>query len=457
MSITENRRTDDLLSLLGIVGEDNLTGNQSALEAAMVDGQIPTALVSPANTEEAVEVLKWASAHQMRTAIRGGGTQTNLGNPIAGLDLVISTARLNQITEHIPADLTIGAQAGANLQMVQDQLEQHDQFLPIDAPLSGRATVGGAVATNASGPLRLQYGPTRDWLIGVKFVLSDGTPAKGGGRVVKNVAGFDMMKIFIGSLGTLGLITEMNFKLMPLPKAFMTLLLTMPDEQTASRVALKIVRAGLFPASLTVLDNRAAHALNLEKPEPGGAVLAVEVRNTRLAVERQVRDIYQLVIDEVGQPVTYTDLTELTLQKEWRRRLSDFAYRPGLEDNSSFALKLATLPTQAVQAVAIARRVATLHEIEIEAMSHVGHGISYITGQLNSPEAAFPTIVEITAQVEKLGGTVTAERVPLEIKQQLPDVWGAALSAGELKLMRGVKQKLDPQNLLNPGRFVARI
>ena len=335
MNITENRTSKSLLSLMGIVGEDNLTSNQSALEAAIVDGQIPAALVSPANTEEAIEVLKWASANRMRTAIRGGGTQTNLGNPIAGLDLVISTTRLNQITEHIPADLTIGVQAGANLQMVQEQLEQHDQFLPIDAPLSGLATVGGAVATNASGPLRLQYGPTRDWLIGVKFVLADGTPAKGGGRVVKNVAGFDMMKVFIGSLGTLGLITEMNFKLMPLPKAFTTLLLSMPDEQIASRVALKIIRAGLFPASLTVLDNRAAHALLLEKTGASQAVLAVEVRNTQLAVERQIRDIYQLVIDEVGHPVTYTDLTELTLQKEWRRRVADFAYRPGLEDNHS--------------------------------------------------------------------------------------------------------------------------
>lgn len=457
MNITENRTSKSLLSLMGIVGEDNLTSNQSALEAAIVDGQIPAALVSPANTEEAIEVLKWASANRMRTAIRGGGTQTNLGNPIAGLDLVISTTRLNKITEHIPADLTIGVQAGANLQMVQEQLEQHDQFLPIDAPLSGLATVGGAVATNASGPLRLQYGPTRDWLIGVKFVLADGTPAKGGGRVVKNVAGFDMMKVFIGSLGTLGLITEMNFKLMPLPKAFTTLLLSMPDEQIASRVALKIIRAGLFPASLTVLDNRAAHALLLEKTGASQAVLAVEVRNTQLAVERQIRDIYQLVIDEVGHPVTYTDLTELTLQKEWRRRVADFAYRPGLEDNHSFALKLATLPTQSVEAVSIARRVAAAHEIEIEAMSHVGHGISYVTGGVNNPEAALQAIVEITAQVEKLGGTVTAERVPLEIKQKLSDVWGAALTEGELRLMRSVKQKLDPQNLLNPGRFVARI
>jgi glycolate oxidase FAD binding subunit len=417
---------------------------------------------------QAAEILKYADEQGLKVAIRGGGTKTGLGNPITGLDIVLSTANLNQITEHIPADLTLGLQAGANLQKVQDELEQHEQFLPLASPLASRATVGGAVAANTSGAWRLQYGPVRDWLIGVKFVLADGTQAKGGGRVVKNVAGFDMMKVMIGSLGTLGLITEMNFKLMPLPKAFGTLLLTLPSPKTASQVALKIIRAGLFPSALTILDTHAAAQLGLDKLADEKVVLAVEVRNTKQAVERQLRDIYQLSVDEVGQPITYTDLTERAVQKSWERQLADFAYSSDVAvatetattDNYNFALKLATLPTQAIEAVEIARHIALNQQIEIATISHVGHGISYVKGQLSDNTDLIKlgqVISETTAKIQTLGGTVTAERVPFEIKPYLTDVWGTALSAGELKLMRGFKQKLDPHSTLNPGRFVDKI
>lgn len=456
MSITENEQVvSNLVSnLQELVGTAVVTATQPELEAVAVDGKTPQASVTPTTSEQAAQVLKWANEQGLKVAVRGSGTKIGLGNIISQLDLVLNTTHFNQILEHVPGDLTIGVQAGANLQMIQDELEKYEQFLPVDSPLSSQATVGGAVATNSSGPLRLQYGPTRDWLIGVKFVLADGTQAKAGGRVVKNVAGFDVMKVFAGSLGTLGFITEMNFKLMPLPKAFTTLLLTMPDEKVAAHIALKIIRAGLFPASLTVLDAQAAKIVGLDNIPAGQAVLAVEVRNTKLAVERQVRDIYQLVIDEVGKPVTYTDLTERSTQKEWTRKLTDFAYRPELDAENSFALKLALLPTQTADALKLARNTAAKHQIEIAAISQAGHGLSYITGQISDTEAAFQTVTEITDKIQKLGGTVTAERIPLEIKRRLPDVWGSALTEGELKLMRSVKQTLDPHNTLNPGRFV---
>lgn len=453
MSITENRTSDLEANLQQFAGTDHVVATAQAVANAAIDGKIPQAIVEPGDTEAAAEILKLANAQNLKVAVRGGGTKLGLGNLISDLDIVLSTARFNSILEHVPADLTIGLQAGAKLQEVQDYLEKYEQFLPLESPLASAATVGGAVAANTSGSLRLQYGPIRDWLIGVKFVLADGTQAKGGGRVVKNVAGFDMMKIFTGSLGTLGLITEMNFKLMPLPAAATTLLLTLPDQKTAGHIALKIIRAGLFPAALTVLDSKAAKVLGLDNVLSDQCILAVAVRNTKQAMERQVREIYQLIIDEVGKPVPYADLTERAAQKEWERQQVDFAYR----SESSFALKLATLPSNAIAAVEMARFIATRHEIEVAALSYVGHGISYVTGQFSDEAALLSLINELTAKIQQHGGTVTAERVPLAVKQQLPDVWGTTLTEGELKLMRGVKTQLDPKNTLNPGRFVGRI
>lgn len=457
MSITENNISVLEKTLQQFAGTDHVFASSQATANASIDGKASQAVVEPGDAEAASEILKLANEQNLKVAIRGGGTKLTLGNPISDLDIVLSTQRLNAVLEHVPADLTIGLQAGAKLQEVQDYLEKYEQFLPLESPLAREATVGGAVAANTSGSLRLQYGPVRDWLIGVKFVLADGTPAKGGGRVVKNVAGFDMMKIFTGSLGTLGLITEMNFKLMPLPAAATTSLLTMPDEKIASSVALKIIRAGLFPSALTILDSRGAKAVSLDNIPTGQCVLAVTVRNTKQAMERQIREIYQLTIDEVGKPVLYTDLTERPAQKEWQRQQTDFAYRPELQPESSFALKLATLPTNAVAAIEMARHIAANYEIETESMSYVGYGISYITGQSRDNAAILKIVNEVTAKIQQQGGTVTAERVPLEVKQQLPDVWGTALTEGELKLMRGVKAQLDPKNTLNPGRFVGRI
>jgi len=444
----------DFEALHQIGGEEGLSLDPARLEGATIDGLSPRAIVRPESNEQAAEFLKYAYQRGLKVAIQGGGTKRGLGNPITGLDLVLSTERLNNVLEYSPADLMLGVQAGANLQEIQRQLELNGQFLPIASPLSSKATIGGAIAANTSGPARLLYGPARDWLIGVRFALAEGLLAHGGGRVVKNVAGYDMMKVFIGSLGTLGLILDMNFKLMPLPKAGATMLLSFAKEEDACNAALKIIDAGLFPNALTVLDSRAAKMLDINAPE-AATLLLVEFCNTARAVERQTSDAV-VVCQEFGS-VKVERIEDEPTQKQIWRAITDFAYADNSSSEKSFALKAGILPDQSADILEFAHQTAAQHNLEISGLAHAGHGLVYLLGKYEAEDEALIVINHISRRAEAQQGSLTVERVPLSLKRRLNDVWGKALSEGEIKLMRGIKAKLDPQNILNPGRYVARI
>ena len=189
-----------------------------ATEADAVDGVQPRFLAEPGSVEEVAEVLRAADAAGLRTVARGGGTKLGWGNPPDGVELVLSTARLGRVLEHAAGDLVTRVQAGVRLADLQAELAPAGQLLGLDPP-EAEATVGGIVAANASGPRRLRYGTVRDLLIGVTVVLADGTVAHAGGKVVKNVAGYDLGKLYTGSLGTLGVVVEAIFRLHPVPAA----------------------------------------------------------------------------------------------------------------------------------------------------------------------------------------------------------------------------------------------
>ncbi len=437
-----------------VAGEDGLTRDPARLEAVSLDGLSPRAILRPATNEQAAGFLKYASEQKLKVAIRGGGTKTNLGNRIKGLDLVITTERLNRVLEYSPADLMVGIQAGANLQELQDQLEKNGQFLPVQSPLSSRATVGGAIAANTSGPNRLLYGPSRDWLIGVRFVLAEGLVAHAGGRVVKNVAGYDLMKLMIGSLGTLGLILDMNFKLLPLPKNNSTLICSFDNASNACEAALKIIDSGLFPNALTVLDSRACQSVGL-KSSGVGFILLVEFKNTALAVERQVRQGSEIVRGRGSKKVE--NLDQPAAQKELWRKVTDFAYNLSGDKEKSFVLKAGILPGKSAPNIELAYRLAAKEKIELTTLTHAGHGILYLLGKYEDEGTALNFIEQLSRQVEGEMGSLVVEGASLSLKDRVKDVWGKALTAGEFNLMKGIKSRLDPENILNPGRFVGGI
>src|ERR687898_1767744 len=243
---TQNVPTEELQK---IVGEEHV---RQAFDADAVDGVEPSLVVEPATIEETSKVMKLASREGLAVSPRGGGTKTGLGNPPRQVDLILSTARMDEIIEHVPGDQIVRAQAGLKLQDLQESLAESDQMLGIDPPEEG-ATIGGIVAANASGPRRLRYGTVRDLIIGIKLVLADGTVAKAGGKVVKNVAGYDLSKLFCGSLGTLGMVAEVIFRLHPLPAAAAVVTVQVDTPEQAGKAVQRLLRSPLEPSAVELV------------------------------------------------------------------------------------------------------------------------------------------------------------------------------------------------------------
>ncbi|HEU0168162.1 MAG TPA: FAD-binding oxidoreductase, partial [Chloroflexota bacterium] len=256
---------------------------ESELSWYSVDGLAPSVAAYPSSTAEAAAVVREAADNGWAVLPRGGGTQLDLGAPPRAFDVALCLANLNRVVEYEPADLVVTVEAGIRLGELQRILGEHGQFLALDPPLAEKATIGGILAANASGPQRVRYGTARDLLLGIKVVTADGRVTKSGGRVVKNVTGYDMGKLYTGSLGTLGLIAEASFKLAPLPQREATVLASFADVPSAYTAARTLYKSAL-PLRACELLSPAAHSGD-------GCTLAVWLGGGEASVERQVRDV----------------------------------------------------------------------------------------------------------------------------------------------------------------------
>ena len=233
-----NQLCEDLVQIVGDAGM--LPDDQ--LNHYAIDGIDPQAVVLPRSTHEIQEVLGYAADRELSVITAGGGTKLGIGNPPEGVDLILSTSRLDQVLEYEPADLTVTVEAGIRLAALQAKLAEHGQYFPLDPPYADRCTIGGITATNASGPSRLRFGSARDLVLGMRVVQSSGTVVKSGGKVVKNVAGYDLNKLYLGSFGTLGILTEISLKLQPLPEIERTVLLTFTKNWGGGKCCVKNIR-----------------------------------------------------------------------------------------------------------------------------------------------------------------------------------------------------------------------
>src|SRR6266480_1878792 len=227
-------------------------GVQLATESDVVTGVQPCVVTAPGSEQEVASVLAYANREGLKVLVRGGGTQLNTGLPPRDGDILLSTTRLNQVVEYAPHDMTVMVQAGLRLVDLQSYLARARQWLALDPVLSPGATIGGIISTNVSGARRMRYGGVHDQIIGIRVVLSDVTIAKGGVKVIKNVAGYDLPKLFTGALGTLGVIVAATFRLYPQASASRTVVLSAPDLAPLGELAVRVINSTLVPTLVDI-------------------------------------------------------------------------------------------------------------------------------------------------------------------------------------------------------------
>ena len=240
--------------LIGEFGADAVSTDAASLAAHAVDGRLANIICRPASAAEVAACLRLCSEAQAVVAPWGGGTAMALGNPPRRLDVIIDLQRLGRVIDHDPGNLTVTAQSGIKLAELQGALAHHKQFAPFDPPLPARASLGGTIAANINGPRRSSFGAVRDLVIGMKVALANGEQIKAGGKVVKNVAGYDMCKLFVGSLGTLGIITEVTVRVAPLAESIVTVLASGNLVEMTELIAV-IGRSSLLPVALVLVND----------------------------------------------------------------------------------------------------------------------------------------------------------------------------------------------------------
>jgi glycolate oxidase subunit GlcD len=430
------------LGLAAIVGDTNVSG--SSYLAVPPSPRLPVSpspiTVTPGSIEETCELMRLASGEGWSVIPSGAGTWIDAGNPLRSANLIVSTSQLNRIIEHEPADLIATAEAGVTLHEFNSELAKRGQWLPLDPPDDLRATLGGVVATGLAGPQRSGYGAPRTFVIGMHVVLADGRRIKAGGRVVKNVAGYDLCKLFTGSYGTLALIANLTFKLRPLPEVTKTALARGSVEQLLSG-AKAVIDARLFPVAVELLSP--AFALEAQFSNGGAAVLLVRFAGSEKGVIYQTSRATDLL---KSQSCSVAPLGEHDAEI-WR---SVAAMPLGFSDGCIW--RAACKPTDLASFLCVAPPggLAASNPSRMWQASLMDGRLRMIEKSAAECDGLVRSLVQLRGEAQTLGGSLVIESAPVEIKNSI-DAWGDLGARGEL--MRRIKQQLDPDDTLSPGRF----
>jgi glycolate oxidase FAD binding subunit len=392
-----------------------------------VAGIQPQMVLEPSNETELADALRWADATGLGVVPRGGGTKAGWGNPPVRAELILSTARLNRVIEYAWADLTVSVEAGCRIQNLQNALAEHGQRIAVDPLWPERATVGGILSANDSGSLRIRYGALRDLVIGMTIALPDGTLASSGGKVVKNVAGYDLPKLATGALGTLGVITRANFRLHPLSRETQSFTFASRDLSDAGRVVLAVLNSWLTPTGLQVrftAEAPPAIDVRFEGTDAGLRAQAVELR--RLAV-----------------PATETATSDAVWQA--REELWSSAELAAIA-------KFSVLPTAIAETCRRIRHLADSLGVQWRAVVQ-GTGLGWLRLAAPNAPALHQVLHTLRPELEHAGGSLVVLHRPAAMPAI--DAWDSGHDP--FPLMVRVKQQFDPRGTLNPGRFIRGI
>lgn len=421
MKFSIEQLVERLTSELGV---DAVSADPVSLTAHAVDGKIAKLLCRPASAADVTAALRICCEAQAIVIPWGGGTAMALGNAPRRADVVMDLKKLDRVIEHDPANLTATVQSGMTLSAVLSALAAHKQFVPFDPPLSERATVGGIVAANLNGPRRSFYGSVRDLVIGMKVALVNGELIKAGGKVVKNVAGYDMCKLFVGSLGTLGIITETTLRVAPVAESAATVIAS-GDLPRVRQFTEELFRSSLLPAAVTLINDRPVQNWRA----------AVWCEGFSETVARHRRDLENLA-NRVGASAEI--LLNETHQVFWSE-IRDFP----LQQNRLVCR--VTLPRAALFEFIQKFQIWGAPAIVADAAA----GTLWFAYQ--PKKSAAKKFAELESMAQAQSGHAVLFAAPAELKQGI-EVWGSSPPA--MSLMREIKRQFDPNELLNPGRFI---
>jgi glycolate oxidase FAD binding subunit len=406
-------------------------------EVCLIDEFGPLPLVQPTSPAELGEAVRQAAAAGQAVYPVGGRTLLGYGQPPTHPGLALDVRGLSRVIDYPARDMTITVQAGITVAALQQVLAAENQRLPLDVPRSEQATLGGVLATNISGPRRLGCGTARDYVIGISVVNDEGHEVKAGGRVVKNVAGYDLCKLYVGALGTLGVISQVTLKLRPRPER--DALLTLPCRaEDAGPLLDRLHGSRTRPVCVELLNPAAARAIDPEACASSWAVL-VGYEDNADAVTWQV----QQLIRELCPDHHVSGRVAAAAASLWQR-LVEFPARAG----AALTFKANLLPSAVAEFCVQASRL--YEPLLLQAHAASGIVIGHAEGELTAERAA--SLLRSLRELAVAGrGQVVVLNCPASWKGRL-SVWGPG--RGDLELMRAVKEKLDPRRLFNPGRFV---
>jgi glycolate oxidase FAD binding subunit len=424
-----------------------------------VDGVAPRIAVRPADAEQVAAVLRVCGEAGAPVMPRGGGTAIEVGNPPRDAFVVLLTDRLSRVVDHDHANLTVTVEAGISLEALGRVLGRHRQFLPLEPPRADAATAGGTAAVNLNGPRRMLYGGVRDLVIGIRAVQANGVAIRWGGKTVKNVAGYDMGKLLVGSLGSLGIITELTLKVFPQPEVSQTTAVWSQDLAPLAALAARIHASPLQPSAVALLTPVAQVVPALTWPGavgtaifalmtpaaqavPGRAAagLLVRAEGVEAAVSRHHRDVREWA---AGAGLDVEVLPGDAEAVAWRA-VRDFGW-----EGARVAIRI-SVPSGDV--AALMEELLRLLPRDAGVVAHAGEGTVWIGAQAAEIQPAVLTALRGLAGLHS--GSLLLARAPRALKDS-GDVWWPAIEPRALELMRGLKRAFDPAGIMNPGRFVA--
>ena len=404
-------------ALAAVLKEGSLTPEDGG---HVVDGVRPQLVATPSSSAELAAVLACANEHGAAIIPWGAGSGMMLGNVPERYDLALTTARLDRVLEYEPADLVVTVEAGLTLANLQAMLNEQGQFLPIDGP--PQATIGGLLAVGHGGASQYAYGRPRDWLLGCRIALVDGTIVHTGGRVVKNVAGYDLSRMMVGSLGTLGVIVEVSLKVAPLPAREETLLAEHTDVIEACEAVRAAAKRGLALRAACAVENKATYWLS-------GAESAVERTRRELAATDATFD--RMDADAAAQ---YWNALEA-------------------RDESALEIRIAVPPSKVSVSLSQLEALSNSLGLGTELVAYPTLGMLVASFSEADVDACANFVQQSRQCAIDVGGSLIVTRASVDLKARL-DVWGESPA---LALMRSFKHEFDPKSVLNPGRYVGAI